>query len=206
VQCRENSAWGTDAPQPRGAVHGSRAAATGAPPRPQAGRLIVCQHCSTSGAGSTPGHDKTPTRDVLARGERDAGADQLLPPDPPDVPDPPAPLGPPPRGPVVRSSGTCQFRLMRSIGNASSTDGWSRVEHVSSLRRPRPGALGLWRVNVQRVPRRGVVGVARSERARPGRQGLDQLAERLRLGDRSPVTALAVRDPSRRRPACSRSA
>ena len=30
---------------------------------------------------------------------------------------------------------------------------------MSSLRRPRPVALRLWRVNVQRVPRRGVVGV-----------------------------------------------
>ncbi len=69
------------------------------PASPPGGAPQRMPHGSTSGAGSTPGHDKTPTRDVLARGERDAGADQLLPPDPPDVSDLPAPLGPPRRGP-----------------------------------------------------------------------------------------------------------
>ena len=44
------------------------------------------------GRGLDAGPCQTPDKDVLARGEREAGADQLLPPDPPDIPDPPAPF------------------------------------------------------------------------------------------------------------------
>ena len=76
----------------------------------------------------------------------------------PTFPVPQPSFGPAPRGPRTT------FRNLPIQADTANRKcvlnrRWSRVEHVSGLRRPRPGALGRWRVNVQRVPRRGVVGV-----------------------------------------------
>ena len=160
----------------RGASAPAAAVATGAPPRPKAGRLRAETLTRLAGAGVGAAYESNERRTgklrkrrntgpqaswaqagvgpaSRARGERDAGTDQLLPRDPPDIPDPPTPLGPTPREPRRTTSRTLPAQA-DAVNRICVLDrGSRRVEHVSIPLRPRPGALGLWKVNVQRVPR-----------------------------------------------------
>ena len=88
IPCRENSAWGTDAPQPRGAGRWQPRGSHRRPASPPGG---APHHLTAQcGAGLDASHDE-PRKRCLHRSERDAGTDQFLPPDPPNIPNPPAP-------------------------------------------------------------------------------------------------------------------